>query len=60
MKFNLGDIVFLKTDFDQRARVVRSILLCGTGYQYNLGCSNEDSWHYYFEISKEKDILKTF
>lgn len=57
-KFNLGEIVFLKTDTDQKERIVLQISVRETGYLYELGCGGTSSWHYAFEISQEKNVLK--
>lgn len=57
-KFNMGDIVYLKTDVDQKPRMV-------TGYKikpnsellYCLSCAEDETMHYLMEITIEKDLL---
>ena len=58
--FDFGDIVYLKTDIDQRPRVVVAFeVYTGGEMLYKLACSTITSYHYEMEISKEKDILMT-
>jgi len=57
-KFNIGDIVFLKTDVDQEERMVCGIIIRPTGLQYALILGETETWHYDIEISFNKDILK--
>jgi hypothetical protein len=57
--FDLGQIVYLRTDKDQSARMVRQICVRSSGFiQYELMCGSNYSWHDELEISAEKDILK--
>ena len=58
-KFNIGDVVFLKTDIDQYERMVCGILIRPDGIQYAITLGDTENWHYDIEISKQKDILKT-
>jgi hypothetical protein len=58
-KFNIGDIVYLKTDKDQDERIVCAITVYKNGdLVYKLSCGIDDSSHYEFEMTKEKNILK--
>jgi hypothetical protein len=57
-KFELQQTVYLKTDPDQKARVVTRIIVNPSGLSYELYCGTGGSWHYDFEISTEKDVLK--
>ena len=61
----IGEIVYIKTDIDQYERVITkkrteeypnktSLVMYGVSF----GDFNE-SYHYDFELSKNKDILKT-
>jgi hypothetical protein len=56
----IGTIVYLKTDPDQLPRIIKEILISIESKQFKLGCAEEDSWHYSFEFTNEKDILKSF
>jgi hypothetical protein len=58
-KFNFGDIVYLKTDPDQRARIVTTFSVGVHSMLYELSCGTITSWHRDFEISTEKDVLIT-
>ncbi|MEI8142832.1 MAG: hypothetical protein WCG90_08200 [Chitinophagia bacterium] len=56
--YNFGDIVYLKTDTDQKPFMLIGVKLCVDGgplleLQQGLVCS----WHYLIEVSKEKNIL---
>lgn len=55
--FNLGDIVYLVTDNDQRRRLVTSIMIFPIGIMYRLSCGLQDSSHYECEISAEVNVL---
>jgi hypothetical protein len=56
-KFNFGDIVYLKTDTDQRERIVTAYCLTVNGVTYELKQGNSSSWHYDYEISIQKNVL---
>ena len=56
-KFNISEIVYLRTDVDQSPRVVCSISVYPTELVYNLSCGTVQSGHYGFEISTEKNLL---
>ena len=56
-KFTIGQIVFLKTDTDQKPRIVLGIAVYPTTLKYILGQGDDDSVHYDIEISTEKNIL---
>ena len=59
-KYNLGDIVYLKTDTEQYARIVTGILIRnGNCILYYLSQSTMESTHYDYEISVEvNEIIK--
>lgn len=63
MKFNfdyeIGDIVYLKTDRDQHERIITEMWIRPGQVMYYLMEETLGSWHYSFEISKEKDIVKS-
>jgi hypothetical protein len=56
-KYDLGQIVYLKTDKEQCARMVISISFRPTGVIYELNYGSVSSWHYEIEVSDEKDVL---
>jgi hypothetical protein len=56
-QFNLGDAVYIKTDADQKKRMVIGILIRPSGILYELNCGDRSSYHYQMEISDTKDIL---
>jgi hypothetical protein len=56
---NFGDIVYLKTDSDQKPRIVFAIKVYKTDVLYELACGTTTSMHYDFEISKEVNVLLT-
>lgn len=59
-KFELGDMVYLKTDPDQRERIVSKISVLPNGLlAYELSHNTSTSMHYNFEISLEKNIVLT-
>lgn len=59
-KFNFGDTVYLKTDPDQRARIVSKLSVLPMGViVYELSHNTYTSLHYDFEISVEKNVLIT-
>ena len=61
-KYNIGDIVFLKTDSEQLPRIVTGILLRNENYgYYYLSNAITETTHYDFEISIEvNELVKMF
>lgn len=58
LEFEIGTEVYLKTDPDQRKRIVTGMLLRPTGHTYELTHSNSGvTWHYGFEISITCDVV---
>lgn len=58
-EFEIGELVYLKTDDDQKIRLVTAIKVCpDDSYLYELVCGALQSFHYDFEITREKDVLK--
>lgn len=53
-KYNIGDIVYLKTDPDQIERMITAIQLNANGIIYRLVCGTTETWHYDIEINVEK------
>lgn len=59
-QFEIGQVVYLRSDEDQRARIVVQIaIMPGASLRYCLNCGTVETWHYEIEVSAEKDILKT-
>jgi hypothetical protein len=59
-KYDYEQQVYLKTDVDQKLRIVTGLLIRPNGLiSYELSCGTECRWHYDFEISTEKDVLKS-
>ena len=57
-KYEIGAIVYLVTDEEQRARIITFIkILPGGVLSYELSCGHTGSEHYDFEISAEKDLV---
>lgn len=57
-KFEIGDIVYLKTDPDQLMRMVFAFRVYKHGeILYDVICGTISSPHYEFEISKEKNFV---
>lgn len=57
-QFNFGDYLYLKTDPDQKRRMVITVLAnCSGGVQYQCVCGTETTWHHFAELSLEKDQL---
>ena len=58
-KFELRQVVYLKTDVDQSPRLVTSIRIDSTGLIYQISCGTQTSDHFDFEISEIKNIVLT-
>jgi hypothetical protein len=58
-KFDLSNIVYLKTDPEQYKRIITAIVLHQGSIMYELSVGEETSYHYDFEISSEIDIMMT-
>tara|TARA_B110000971_G_C19634720_1_gene330764 strand:+ start:274 stop:459 length:186 start_codon:yes stop_codon:yes gene_type:complete len=52
--FEIGEEVYLKTDPDQNFRIVTGFLIRKNGITYELSCGIENTWHYDYEINKNK------
>jgi hypothetical protein len=55
--YEIGDTVYLKTDEHQLPRIVFCFKVYENDLLYELVCGTVTSAHYYFEISKEKNVL---
>lgn len=58
LMFEIGDIVFLKTDPDQMERIVVGIEIYDNSISYSLCSGTSQSLHFGFEISDERDVVK--
>tara|TARA_R110001606_G_scaffold141208_1_gene280353 strand:+ start:753 stop:956 length:204 start_codon:yes stop_codon:yes gene_type:complete len=57
--YKITDTVYLKTDTEQKKRIVAGILVRDTHLVYYLRCGNDETSHYNYEVSKEIDVLIT-
>ena len=57
-KFELKEIVYLKTDSQQKERIITGFIVRSTSIIYELSCADESCSSYDFEISKERDVVK--
>jgi hypothetical protein len=55
--YHIGEIVYLKTDTDQKPRIVTGVFFFETGKSYTLVSGETSSSHYACEIAKEKTFL---
>ena len=58
-KYNFGDTLYLKTDEEQKRRLLTDININLNGVRYGLCCGTSLTWHYEIEISEEKNVLAT-
>lgn len=58
LHFDIGDSVYLKTDPEQVERLVTGISVRKNGITYAISYLTNETWHYDFEITKERDIIK--
>lgn len=58
LHFDIGDSVYLRTDPEQSERLVTGINVRERGISYAVTCGTNESWHYAFEMTKERDIIK--
>lgn len=57
-KFGLGDFVYLKTDDEQKVRMITQItIMVNCSLQYQVTCGHTATDHYDFEISAEENEL---
>lgn len=55
-KYELGQIVYLRTDVEQLQRIVSAITQRQGSIIYELCCGKETSGHYDFEITEQENI----
>ena len=54
-KFKMGEIVYLRTDPDQFARIIVAIqITVDGGMLYKLAIGMNEQWHYEVELTREK------
>jgi len=53
-KFNIGEKVYLETEPDQIERIITGILVDSNNLLYRLSAGTIISFHYDYEISREK------
>jgi hypothetical protein len=56
-EFEIEETVYLKTDKDLNPRIVIKLLIAHNNISYCLACGAQESWHYSFEISREKCFI---
>lgn len=56
-KFEIGQLVFLKTDNEQSERMVIGIHVRPTGIIYSLAFGAMETTHYELEISEQKNVI---
>jgi hypothetical protein len=56
-KYDLKQVVYLRTDTDQLPRIVTGIQIRPNLLIYNLACGTSESDHYDIEMSEEKNVL---
>lgn len=54
-KFCLGQLVTLRTDIDQYARLITGIMITPNGLEYRLASGTNSTWHYESEIIGENE-----
>ena len=61
MKYKIGDIVFLKTDKEQEARIITGILIRPNGFVFYLSKSDIETTHYQIEFTSDiNELIKLF
>lgn len=51
--YNFGDILYLKTDEEQKPRMLTSMIIMPLSILYELSCGTQTTKHYEVEFSKE-------
>ena len=57
-KYNIGDIVYLRTDQEQKQRIITAIKINPGNLIYILSCDSDETGFYEFEVTNEIDVLK--
>jgi len=58
-KYSFGQIVYLKTDPEQREHMEVAMCMRPGLLEYQLAQGSAHSWHQEFAISETKDVLKS-
>lgn len=58
-KYNIGDIVYLRTDVDQDRYLVTEIYVSASAIAYRVTRGTYDYTAHEIELSREKDLLMT-
>ena len=58
--FNLGDIVYLRTDPEQNPRMITGIMVRPIGIAYSVTFGANESAHYAIELNSTRDVLLSF
>jgi len=58
IKYEIGQIVYLKTDEDQKERMVMGARVLPGHIMYTLTCGTQETDHYDIEISEQIDESK--
>lgn len=56
-EFEIGDIVYLRTDEEQKQRIITGITIRPGFLIYHVSHCNFEGGHYDFEITKDKNYL---
>jgi hypothetical protein len=56
-KFNIGDVVYLKTDESQAERIITAMVILPNVIRYATMRGTTESTHYDFEFSYEKNFV---
>ena len=56
-KFEIGQIVYLRTDKEQYQRIITAITIRETGLVYTIAIEMAESYHMEFEISSDLNTL---
>jgi len=57
LTYDIGDVVYIKTDEFQKKRVVTGISIKHNGVIYVVTHCTDESYHYDFELSRSEDLL---
>lgn len=55
--FELKQTAYLRTDLQQRPRIVTGIVVRERGVLYELSCGTDASWHAGYEMATEPDTV---
>jgi hypothetical protein len=56
-RYNYGEELYLKSDIEQRMRVVSGFIHRPGNIMYLLMCGQDESAHYDFELSEDRNIV---